>query len=249
MELQGTQAGTSGGSSTGAAGGASGQAQQVAEHAREVGQEALGQAKAVGEQAKAEAGAVASDVKDGVRQQLVSGQQRLAVALREFSDELDEVPQRSQGQLAKVAGQAAEATRSLSDWLEQREPRDLVRSVEDFARRRPMMFILISATAGAVVGRLTRGMLDGARESADGASAPAYPITTYPTTTPVGAPLDLRDPLAAPTTAPDPYAEDLGVGTTTPGTTGTSQRFTATAGYGTQGASQFPGIPDSEGLR
>lgn len=242
MELQGTQASTSGASPT-AATGNGGQVQQVAEQAREVGQEAFEQARTVGSQAKQEAAGLATEIKDDVRQQFSNGQQRLAVALREFSDELDEVPQRSDGQLAKVATQASEVTRNLSMWLEEREPRDIVRSIEDFGRRRPVAFMLISATAGAIVGRLTRGMLDSARESATSTpsvgtydtyrtgsyAAPAYPV-------------DVREPVVA---LPEDDGLARGVGTT--GGVGTP--MTSTAGLRAQGSTAFPGIPDSEGLR
>jgi ElaB/YqjD/DUF883 family membrane-anchored ribosome-binding protein len=245
MELQGTQAGAPVGSSPT---GGSGQAQQVAEQAREVGREALDQAKSVGGQAKQEVSAAASSIKDDVRQQVSSGQHRLAVALRDFSQELDEVPQRSDGQLAKVAGQAAQATRSLSNWLDEREPRDIVRSIEDFARRRPMMFIAISATAGVLVGRLTRGMVDGARQEAQ--AAPTYPGTT-------DEPLDLREPVVAVPADPfgtgpvgaAPVAADplAGSGPLTGDPLGTP--MTSTAGLRAQGSTATPGIPDSEGLR
>jgi hypothetical protein len=87
--------------------------------------------------------------------------------LRELGDELDQAAGRtegSDGRVAMFASEAATRTRDASAWLETHQARDLVDSVSDFARRRPMVFIAGSAIAGMVVGRLTRGMVDAARE-------------------------------------------------------------------------------------
>ena len=51
----------------------------------------------------------------------------------------------------------------------------MVRSVEDFARRRPVAFVLGSAAAGLVAGRLTRGMIDAGSDDDGARRIPAYP--------------------------------------------------------------------------
>ncbi len=48
----------------------------------------------------------------------------------------------------------------------------MVRSVEDFGRRRPVTFILGSAAAGVLAGRLTRGMIDGRTQGTPSTDSP-----------------------------------------------------------------------------
>jgi hypothetical protein len=121
--------------------GASEQAQHVAEEARRQTQETTEQ---VGGQ---------------IRQQAEEQQERLAHSLRDIADELSDISESRSGMVARAAGEAARPARDASTWLEEHEPRDLLAAVEDFARRRPVMFLASAAAAGAIAGRLSRSMM------------------------------------------------------------------------------------------
>lgn len=121
--------------------GASEQAQHVADKARRQTQETTEQ---VGGQ---------------IRHQAEEQQERLAQSLRDIADELSDISESRSGMVARAAGEAARPTRDASTWLEQHEPRDLLTAVEDFARRRPVMFLASAAAAGAIAGRLSRSMM------------------------------------------------------------------------------------------
>lgn len=122
----------------------------------------------VGEQA----GRVASETKQQARNllhegreqltgQARQGQQRAAEGLRTLANQLEQMSEKTEGQgvAQEVTRQAAERTHGIASWLEHREPGDLVDEVRKFARRKPGMFLLGAALAGAVVGRLTRGVI------------------------------------------------------------------------------------------
>ena len=64
------------------------------------------------------------------------------------------------GMAADVAQQAASRVRDAGQWLETREPGQVVNEVQSFARRRPAVFLALAAGAGLVAGRLTRGLKD-----------------------------------------------------------------------------------------
>jgi hypothetical protein len=61
---------------------------------------------------------------------------------------------------AEMVRQVAERGHSLADYLELREPGDLIDDLRNWARRRPGGFLAGSALAGVVAGRLTRGVKD-----------------------------------------------------------------------------------------
>ena len=122
---------------------------------------------------------------------------RLAKGLKGFGTELEEVARNSSGRVPHLRVRPLPARRGLAHWLEHTEGRDMVRSVEDFGRRRPVMFILGCALAGVVAGRLTRGMIDdrsqdwgsAASETAAVAGRPSVRGRAY------GSPCDVsRDP-------------------------------------------------------
>ena len=129
------------------------------------------------------------------------------------------------GLATEFAHQASDRTGSIADWLDGRQPGDLLNDVRDFARRRPGAFLLGALVAGVVAGRLTRNLASSGGSDTDRASdtstsfasAPlsstryesstAGTITTgeedaYPAVS------DGIDPLGA-TTPPDPYLTDL----------------------------------------
>ena len=141
-------------------------------------------AKDVAGSAKDEAAAVAQDAKQQARnlaheareQAIIKGTEQRDKAvetLRSLSDELDRMagnattsnaggasagttPGRSDGTAQEIVRQASQRTRDFSDYLEQREPGELLDELRRFARERPGLFLGLAAGAGVLAGRLTR---------------------------------------------------------------------------------------------
>jgi hypothetical protein len=145
------------------------QATAVKDTALEQGQHVVGVAK---EQAQNVAAETSVHVKDllseglnEVRSQAGSQQKRLATAVHSLADELGTMASKSD-QNGPLTGYAKEASRrggELAHWLENAEPNELLDTVRSFARRRPAVFLGVSALTGVVVGRLTRGFVANAK--------------------------------------------------------------------------------------
>ena len=70
--------------------------------------------------------------------------------------------------VARRAGDAA-------TWLDQRDPGSLLDEARGFARRRPGTFLAIAAGVGVLAGRLSRSLVDEARDSDDPSDATGRP--------------------------------------------------------------------------
>ena len=105
---------------------------------------------------------------EGLQREANEQSLKIAQVLDGLSGELDEMSQNGSGWASALVGDTADKTRDLARWMERTEPRDMLRGVEDFARRRPVAFVLGSALAGLIVGRLTRSMV----ASSDGSASP-----------------------------------------------------------------------------
>ncbi|AEE45341.1 hypothetical protein [Cellulomonas fimi] len=233
--------GTLGGGTTGTTGsggtsaGAGERTQQAAstakEQASDVAHSAAQAGQHVAQEAKAEAGAVVREARRQTRRLLedargelttqASGQQRrFAGTARTFGSQLSSMADSSpdQGAAVDVVAEVGSRVQALADWLEQREPGDVLDEVRAFARRRPGVFLLAAAGAGLVVGRLARGLKD-----APSSSDSARPLGTVGTAGTIGAPTTTTYPPTYPATG-GAWAEP-----TTSGYTGTSSTGT-TAG-------------------
>jgi len=178
-EMMGTPSGTSVGGSTTPSSDAS--TRDVAkEEAKGVAQDAVQSGKQTAETAKQQAGEVAAEAKsqaqalvDQTREEVVAQgsaqQQKAAGGLRSLADELTGMVegQGGSGIASDLARQASDRVRTAADWLESREPSDLLWEVRRFARQRPGTFLLGAAVVGFIGGRLTRGAVDEARDSSD----------------------------------------------------------------------------------
>jgi hypothetical protein len=97
------------------------------------------------------------------REQLMTqardGQQKAARSLHTLADQLRQMSDQTAepGVASDVTRQVSERTRSVAQWLEHREPGELLEDVRRFARRRPGVFLAGAAIAGVLVGRVTRG--------------------------------------------------------------------------------------------
>jgi hypothetical protein len=145
------------------------------EEASKVAGQAAGGAQNVVQTAKHEAGHVASEAKSeakdllhqakqGVGSQAGAQQQKAADGVRTISSQLQamaDAPEQ-QGVASDLVRQAADRTAAVASWIEGKDPGTLLNDVQSFARRKPGTFLLISAGAGLLVGRLVRGLQAGA---------------------------------------------------------------------------------------
>jgi uncharacterized protein YjbJ (UPF0337 family) len=151
-------------------------AQQVAGVAKdEVGKvvgQATGQAKDLLNQGRAE-----------ISSQLVTQQQRLGSLVHSFADELGTMASKSDksGPVTDLAQEGSRRIGALAHTLETAEPSDLLEQVRNFARRRPVAFLVGSALAGVVVGRLSRSLAADAHDTKVANETPALPASTYST--------------------------------------------------------------------
>jgi hypothetical protein len=142
------------------------QGSQAAQHAGQSGRQVARKATEQGRQVVAEAGHQAHGVLDQAQTQLMeqagAQQQRAASGLRSLGDQLRTAAQSGQqGPANDLIAQASGRIDQVADWLEHREPGQVVEEVREFARRRPGAFLGGAALAGLLVGRLTRGMSSG----------------------------------------------------------------------------------------
>lgn len=135
---------------------AQGVASTAGEEAKKTTREAKDQARQLWGQAR-------SDVTD----QAASQQTRAATGLRELSDQLQSMAQgagddgMARGLVEDVARRAGDA----ASWLDQRDPGSLLEEARGFARRRPMAFLAAAAGLGVIAGRMSRGLVDEARDT------------------------------------------------------------------------------------
>lgn len=118
-----------------------------------------------------------SQTRDELSTQAGTQQHRLAGGLHSFGDELSSMASGNDhaGLASELTHQAAQRTKSVAGWLESREPAEVLSDVASFARRRPGLFIALSAGAGLLVGRIARGLKDDASaKSIDPAPSFAY---------------------------------------------------------------------------
>ena len=185
---------------------------------RVVGQ-ATGQAKDLLEQGRTE-----------ITSQLSTQQQRLGSLVHSFADELGTMASKSDksGPLTDLAQQGSRRVGELAHQLETAQPGELLESVRNFARRRPAAFLIGSALAGVVVGRLSRSLASEAHDAKVANETPALPASSYGTTAPA-----YSTPAAPVTTGYDTGA--YGTGTSGTGTSG-YETGSYDTGYTTTGA-------------
>lgn len=129
----------------------------AAAEGRHVASTAKDEARRVADEAGAHARSLLSEATGQVEEQSRAQKDRLAETVRTFGDDLDRMATDGDGLAADVAREVAERARTVSGRLRDREPRELLDDVRDFARRRPGTFLLGALTAGVVAGRLARG--------------------------------------------------------------------------------------------
>jgi len=192
----------------------------------EVAGTAIDQAQQVTADVKDQARKLADDAKSQVQEQATSQRDRAVESLRSFGNELGSLAHSSNedtssGLATQLAREGSSYSHQVADFLEQREPGDLLDEVRDFARRRPGTFLVGAAVAGVVVGRLTRGAVAAKKEGEPPTSASsghatstttagATPSTTPPVTRSAIAAVDGELP-GGPATRPTPTLPASGV--------------------------------------
>ncbi|GAB3870320.1 hypothetical protein GCM10028802_00220 [Terrabacter terrigena] len=175
--------------------------------------------------------------------------QRAVGGLRSLADELRQMGSSSQQQgiAGEAAHQAADRASSFADWLDNRQPGEILDEVRSLARRRPGAFLLGAAAIGLLGGRLTRGLsaggpdqqTSGATGYAPGAqdAVAGYPsggsMGAYPTgATSVGVPPDVAPVRSEPYTVGVRDTDTHAVTTATDGLTDVPRPSATEVPYG-----------------
>lgn len=186
-------------------------ASQVGEAGRETAHEAKERARDVVHEATDRTRGLVDRTRTELRSQAASQQRHLATGLRALGDELGQMADGAQdpGFATDLVQHAADATGRAAQWFEGREPVDVLHQVEDFARRRPGLFVALAAGAGLLVGRFVRGAKD-ASDRGTGEERPdpaAHDRTEGGGTPPAVFAPSVPDPAAPQTTGGETFVE------------------------------------------
>jgi hypothetical protein len=237
---------------------------EVASHATQAGSEvastAAERAKDVAQETKRQARDLLGEAKQQLQNQAGAQHSSLVDNLRQLGSELESMADNSSqsGVATELVSQAHERVNSVADWLESRQPGDLLGEVRSYAQRRPGMFLLGAALAGVVAGRLTRGAVAAHRDQGSESGYPAasgsaesyteiqggYSSGYTPTTT-----YGETSGYHTGTSAGDPYAAQR-YGGAYPGAepySGAPQYGGEQVGGGQYGGTGYPGTPADPG--
>jgi hypothetical protein len=189
--LGSTSTGEHGSSSTAAAVGdeAKSVASDAAQSGRQVAETAASGAKDVVSEATTQLRQLFEQLRSELDGQASSQGQRAVGGLRSLADELRQMASSSdqQGIAGEAAHQAADRASSFADWLDDKQPGDILDEVRSLARRRPGAFLLGAAAIGLLGGRMTRGLTaGGSNQQASGSAGYAGTSTGTATAFPAG---------------------------------------------------------------
>lgn len=155
------------------------QASQVkdsaADAAANVAQTSKEQVQQVTDDVRQQARMLAGETKTQLTEQANSQRERAVTTLRTLGDELTSMSDgiSEPGLGSQLAREGSQLTQKAADFLNDREPGQIIEEIRGFARRRPGTFLLGAAVAGVIVGRLTRGAVSA--NTNDGASSQPGP--------------------------------------------------------------------------
>ena len=157
-------------------------AQAAKEGGAQVAGTAADKAKDVAAETKRQARDLLGEARGQMHQQATEQHRNLVSNLRSVGEELRSMTERSErnGIASALASQAGDRVRGAADWLDKRQPGDLLEEIRSFARRRPGVFLLGTALAGVAAGRLTRGAAAAQSEQSGGstdAATDAAPVS------------------------------------------------------------------------
>lgn len=153
----------------------------VRERAGQVGGTAKDEAAGVAQEVKYQARDLVGEARSQVSQQLDVQRGRVSDLLRDLSEELEQMADRSErnGLASDLARQAAMRARDVRSYLD--GGGDVVEDIRRFARRRPGTFLLGAVAAGVVAGRATRAAAAARRrQQADERGGYGYPAAGTP---------------------------------------------------------------------
>ncbi|SPE99579.1 hypothetical protein [Streptomyces sp. MA5143a] len=173
---------------------ASATADRAKQAAGQVGGTAVDQAGAVVGEARQQAGAVVRDLRSRAMNEAEEQTRRAADSVRHWADDLAGLAENAQSDspASGLAAQAADRGHRAADYLDRAGADGVLTDVQDFARRRPGMFLGGALLAGLAVGRLVK-----VAAKADGSAERGQ----RPTATDDGRPTALP---SAPTPEPQP---------------------------------------------
>ncbi|ATW46984.1 hypothetical protein [Streptomyces peucetius] len=151
-------------------------AEVVTEHASSLAGTAKQQAAGVAGEARSQAKDLAVKVRGRLRDQAQSQTHSVATSVQRLSDDLTEMSRsaRPGSGAAKVVRQIADGGGRVASRLESRGPEGMLSDLQDFARRRPGVFLAGAALAGFAVARAGKGIsAAGSEEGARGAPSGA----------------------------------------------------------------------------
>ena len=167
--------------------------QAPADRAGNVGHETTRATKRVAGTAGQEARRVTRDAKDQVLHlmdqtrsdlegQAATQQNRAASGLRELSEQLRRMADGADddGVARGLVDDLSHRADDAAGWLDSRDPASVLEEVRGFARRRPGAFLAIAAGVGVVAGRLSRGLMDEARDDSSQQAASRSSATSVP---------------------------------------------------------------------
>ena len=135
-------------------------AQRVESEASQVADAAKDQARQVKDEAAAQARGLVDQAKTELRDQGRSQADQAARAIRRVGDQADALAEgrpQDAGAVADYVRQAGERVHDVADRIDERGVDGLLNDVQNFARRKPGVFLAGCAAAGFVAGRLIRG--------------------------------------------------------------------------------------------
>jgi hypothetical protein len=131
--------------------------QQAKESASNVASSVKDEAGTVLEEGKRQAARVTDDVRQQVSTRVDQQRGQAVSALRTAGEELGSIHTDEQSALTQqMVKLSSEKLRDAATYLETHGPSEVLDGVRDFARRKPMMFLLAAGVAGVVAGRIFR---------------------------------------------------------------------------------------------
>lgn len=166
---------------------------QAADEAKQVGSTAKDAGQRVVSTTKDEASRVASDAvgqakqlygqaTDQLSEQASKQQKNAAAALKTFGEDLSSMHASADGGglAAELVQTVSQRAGRVSEWLERREPGEVLDEVKQFAARRPGLFIGLALVTGVVAARAAKALVAEAKpDEAPTAAAPDPTPTTF----------------------------------------------------------------------
>jgi len=166
---------------------ASATAGRAGQAAGDVAETATEQAKAVTSEARQEAVTVVRELRESVAEQADTQTRRAVGTLRQWADDLQGLARHAPDDSPAhgLVAQAAQGSQRAAEYLDRQGPQGLVADVEDFARRRPGVFLGGAVVAGFLVGRIAKAGYAAPRSSEQ--TSDRVPVSAPPGGVPEGA--------------------------------------------------------------